>query len=188
MMYGLRKIWEDGIHHGFHWPLEVGAIAKCPDWNPEPVCGGGLHILPEGVGNYFLLEGDYWCVVEFDEEKMVRIGIDKAKVPECKIVYLSETPDGLKDFFDFNKFDPETIYRWAYRIGDRAIMRDKITDSHYAYLWACNIGDKNIMRDRITESAYAYYWAINKGDVEIMRNKVTEPYWKEKFNSEFGEI
>ena len=54
-MYGLRKINKDGIHHGFQWPLEVGAIVECPDWNPEPECGGGLHMLPEAIGNYDLL-------------------------------------------------------------------------------------------------------------------------------------
>ena len=104
-MYGLRKINKNGIHHNLIWPLEVGAVVKCPDWNPEPICGGGLYLLPEAIGNYGLLDGHYWCVVEFDEDQMVRIDHDKAKVPECKIVYLSENPDGLKHYFDFNKFD-----------------------------------------------------------------------------------
>ena len=40
------------------------------------------------------------CVIEFDEAKMVRIGHEKAKIEECKIVYLSESPDGLKDYFE----------------------------------------------------------------------------------------
>ena len=39
----------DGItYNGFRWPLEVDATVEAPDWNPEPVCGGGLHGWPWG--------------------------------------------------------------------------------------------------------------------------------------------
>ena len=55
--YGLRKINKDGIHYDFQWPLEVGAIAVAPDWNPEAECGGGLHLLPNAQGSYHLLDG-----------------------------------------------------------------------------------------------------------------------------------
>ena len=177
-MYGLRKINKDGMHYDFVWPLQVGAIVKCPDWNPAAECGGGLHMLPEGIGDYELLYGHYWCVVEFDENQMVRIDDQKAKVPECKIVYLSESPEGLKDFFDFNKFDSETAYYWAHYIGDKEIMIDRITDSQYAYWWALYIGDVEVMRDRITESKYAYLWARNIGDKEIMSKRITDEHWQ----------
>lgn len=163
-MYGLRKINQDGKHYDFKWPLEVGAVAKCPDWNPKPECGGGLHLLPEATGDYLLLDGHYWCVVEFDESQMVRIDGDKAKVPECRIVYLSENTDGLRKFFNFNKFDSETAYKWALKIGDREIMRDKITHNCHAYLWAFYIGDREIMRERIID-----------------------PFWINKFDKKFGE-
>ena len=38
-------------HGGFQWPMEVGAIVTAPDWNPKPVCGGGLHGLLNGGGD-----------------------------------------------------------------------------------------------------------------------------------------
>jgi hypothetical protein len=35
---------QDGRSYGgFQWPLTVGAEVSAPDWNPAPVCGGGLH-------------------------------------------------------------------------------------------------------------------------------------------------
>ena len=70
-MYGLRKIHKDGMHYGFQWPLEVGAVVSAPDWNPEAECGGGLHLLPNAQGDYSLLYGHYWAVVEFDESHYV---------------------------------------------------------------------------------------------------------------------
>lgn len=187
-MYGLRKIHKDGIHYNFQWPLEVGAVVKCPDWNPAPECGGGLHVLPEAIGDYDLLDGHYWCVVEFDENQMVRIGHDKAKVPECKIVYLSKKRNKLKDFFDFDKFNSLSAYGWACYIGGKKAMINKITDSEYAYLWACHIGHKKIMRDRITNSEYAYWWARNIGDKEIMRDRITDGKWAYWWAREIGDI
>ena len=41
-------------------------------------------------------------------------------------------------------------YYWARLIGDRDVMRDRVTDSYWAYEWARTIGDREIMRDRIT--------------------------------------
>ena len=128
-MYGLRKINKDGKHYDFQWPLEVGATAITPDWNPEPTCGGGLHLLPNAQGAYCLLDGYYWAVVEFDESKMVMIDGEKAKVPECKIVHLSETTDGLFKFFKDVKFDSRSAYGWAYYIGDREYMKQFVTDT-----------------------------------------------------------
>jgi hypothetical protein len=45
-------------HGGFEWPAEVGAIVEAPDWNPAPVCGGGLHGLIDGQGKATLLNTD----------------------------------------------------------------------------------------------------------------------------------
>ena len=35
--------------NGFKWPLTVGATVEAPDWNPAPICGGGLHGWPWGL-------------------------------------------------------------------------------------------------------------------------------------------
>ena len=134
MKYGLRKVNKDLQHYDFTWPDQVGSIAKCPDWNPQPECGGGLHFLPEAVGDYDLLSGHYWVVVEYDDTKAVAIDLDKAKVEECKIVYFSEDPSGLLEFFDANKLDSEHAYHWARDIGNHDVMIDRVTDSQWRNL------------------------------------------------------
>lgn len=53
----LRTCNKDGTsYNGFKWPLEVGAEVEAPDWNTKPKCGGGLHGLPWGVGDGWLLD------------------------------------------------------------------------------------------------------------------------------------
>lgn len=163
-MYGLRKINITGNHYDFQWPLEVGAVATAPDWNPSPECGGGLHVLPNARGSYWLLDGHYWAVVEFNESDLVMIGSDKGKVPSCKIVYLSESTNGLLNFFRDVKFEPENAYKWALHIGDRKHMKQFVTDPEWAYEWARDIGDREHMRQFITGSYWAYKWACDIGD------------------------
>ena len=46
----VKCVEKDGTsYNGFRWPLEVGASVEALDWNPEPVCGGGLHGWPWGL-------------------------------------------------------------------------------------------------------------------------------------------
>jgi hypothetical protein len=201
-MYGLRKIRKDGTncYNDFVWPLTVGAEVVAPDWNTARDCGGGLHCLPNAQGDWTLLRGEYWAVLEFDEKDMVQIGLNKCKVKKCKIVFLSENHEGMLTFFDASKFDSRTAYFWAKNIGNlkimidrittsyyaylcamyignREIMIDRITDSLWAYLWAMNIGNRDIMIDRIADSRWAYYWALYIGNRDIMIDRITDSYW-----------
>ena len=36
--------------NGFQHPMEVGGIVVAPDWDPQNVCGGGIHGWPLGLG------------------------------------------------------------------------------------------------------------------------------------------
>ena len=70
----------------FQWPLEVGAVVTAPDWNPNPVCGGGLHGLLNGLGesSHLSFAGDaIWWIVEADDA--VDIG-GKHKFRACRVV------------------------------------------------------------------------------------------------------
>ena len=107
-MYGLRKISKDGQnpYNFFIWPLIVGAEVEAPDWNPEPVCGGGLHCLVKGRGDWSLLCGDYWAVLEFDEKDIVYLHRGFCKVKKCKIVFLSENPSvEMLKYLDLDKIN-----------------------------------------------------------------------------------
>jgi len=84
--YMLRTCAADGTSHGgFRWPKE-GAVS-CPDWDPKPECGNGLHGLLWGGGNLSLLsnaDDAIWQIVEIEE--WVEIG-QKVKVPRGVVVY-----------------------------------------------------------------------------------------------------
>ena len=48
----LKTVHADGTAWGgFQWPLDEGAEVTAPDWDPTPVCGGGLHGLLNGAGS-----------------------------------------------------------------------------------------------------------------------------------------
>jgi len=73
---------------GFQWPSEVGAAVIAPDWNPEPVCGGGLHGLLWGQGDINLLCLDanaIFQVVAYEGEAVCIDG--KYKFPSCTLVF-----------------------------------------------------------------------------------------------------
>jgi len=85
--YMLRTCAADGTSHGgFKWP--ASGPVTCPDWDPKPECGNGLHGLLWGAGNASYLsqsEDAIWQIVEIQE--WVDIGGDKIKVPSGNVVY-----------------------------------------------------------------------------------------------------
>jgi hypothetical protein len=74
----LRTVKNDGSSsHGFVWPLEIGAVTRCPDPDPDPErdCGGGLHGLPWGEGDGSLLDWSVdrvGLVFEAQDDRIVR--------------------------------------------------------------------------------------------------------------------
>ena len=90
--YLLRTVRPDGISaYGFVWPLEEGAIAVAPDWDPAPECGGGLHGLPGGRGDAWLLDWSsnaVWLVVEALGAVVDLDG--KAKTERARVVHVGD--------------------------------------------------------------------------------------------------
>ena len=83
----LKTVAADGAADGdFVWPLEVGAEVTAPDWDPTPVCGGGLHGLLDGRGNGSLINWStdaVWIVAEIPDDETV-VDLDgKVKVRRC---------------------------------------------------------------------------------------------------------
>ena len=86
---------------GFQWP-ELGPV-ECPDWNPSPVCGGGLHGLLWGAGDWTLVDispDAVWKVVRVLESEIVDLG-GKVKFPRGEVVY-SGTRDGATGYIVAN--------------------------------------------------------------------------------------
>ena len=75
-------------HGGFQWPRS-GPV-ECPDWDPQPTCGNGLHGFAWGEGDWSLMSSApdaVWMVVEVMSDQIVKVGADKVKFPRGTVVY-----------------------------------------------------------------------------------------------------
>ena len=134
----LRKCQENGRSQNNFYYGKTDDIVTCPDWNPEPKCGNGLHGLLEGNGNWLLLEGSDWFVIEAKTEDIVEIDKDKCKSRTGKILFRGTTEKLRKSEFSakFNNLNSHAAYCWAINIGNIDLMINKVTDSKWAYHWA----------------------------------------------------
>jgi hypothetical protein len=83
-------------YNGFQWP-EKGPVS-CPDWDPAPKCGNGLHGLMWGDGDASLLSSSAdakWQVVKVEESKIVAINNQKCKFPEGEVVFTGSMADAM---------------------------------------------------------------------------------------------
>lgn len=96
---GLKVAYEDGkpeswyAPEGFRWNLTLGGETVAPDWDPEPVCGGGLHVWEWAQGNIRASSIWYrpdviWTAVEYETASTVDLK-EEIKVPKCKTVAVS---------------------------------------------------------------------------------------------------
>jgi hypothetical protein len=74
-------------HGGFQWPRS-GPV-ECPDWDPKPACGNGIHGLAWGNGDWSNTSRDadaVWMVVGVKTADLVWIGKDKVKFARGTVV------------------------------------------------------------------------------------------------------
>ena len=83
----------------FRWPRQ-GPV-ECADWSPEPKCGGGLHGLAWGQGDWSNLSqaaDAVWMVVEVATADLVHINDDgscKVKFPRGRVVFSGSRVDAM---------------------------------------------------------------------------------------------
>jgi hypothetical protein len=128
-------------YNGFVWP-ENGPVSA-PDWNPEPVCGGGLHGLLMGIGDISHLSRNSnakWFVVAVDSGSVVDLD-GKVKVPSGNVVYCGDR-DGALSFLVQNGGDVTKIPFTHQRCGDRSTLtggyRSTLTGGHRSTLTGGN--------------------------------------------------
>lgn len=171
----LRKCQKNGLSSNNFYYGKVGDIVTAPDWNPIPECGNGLHGLLEGNGEWLLLYGDDWLIIEANESDIVEIDECKCKFRTGKILFRGSKEELANSEFPHKlNLNSEAAYCWARRIGNHDVMIHKITESYYAYNWARYIGNHNVMMDKITDSKSAYYWAYYIGNHDVMMDKITD--------------
>jgi len=117
----LRTCKADGSSYGgFKWNLEIGDITEAPDWNPEPVCGGGLHGLLNGKGNGGHLdwsEDALWMVCEA-LGPIVDIN-RKIKTSKAKTLFVGDRK-GATDFLIASGCNPSEVVGAFITGGERS--------------------------------------------------------------------
>ena len=109
--YALRVCRADMTSRdGFVWPSEIGAVVKAPDWNPAPVCGGGLHGWLHGRGDpgstdYWRDPEARWLVLAVDAGRVVPLE-GKGKFPEATVAFVGDLVDAAAWLI---AHDPEAI-------------------------------------------------------------------------------
>jgi hypothetical protein len=90
--YVLRTVKADlTAYNGFVWPRS-GPVS-CPDWDPEPECGNGLHGLAQGEGSSSLFSSEpdvLWMVVRVRTSEMVKTDNGKVKFPRGTVIYVGD--------------------------------------------------------------------------------------------------
>jgi hypothetical protein len=85
----IRTCKADGTsYNGFKWP-ESGLV-ECPDWDPKPECGNGLHGLMWGDGDWSLINNANdakWQVVKVSPADIVKIDDSKVKFRKGEVVF-----------------------------------------------------------------------------------------------------
>ncbi len=110
---------------GFIWPEEVGSVVTCPDWDPDPFSGHGLHGLRPGdqeTGEWVTGPNAVWMVCSYDPETAVEYGT--VKVPSCVVEYVVDLKDGAPAKVTSwlrNRGVAEPIYRGESVVGDNSV-------------------------------------------------------------------
>lgn len=93
------EIWSR-VLRGEAWELDEPLVVECPDWNPNPVCGGGLHGWPWGIGvGVGRTPTPYALVFAADPTAVVQIdgdGDSKIKVRRARVVYVGHLADCMR--------------------------------------------------------------------------------------------
>lgn len=82
----LRTVSKDMTSHGGTFTWKKAGLVECKDWDPRPVCGGGLHGLERGIGDGLLLdwsESAMWLV--FKAKKSETVQINSAKTTSSRV-------------------------------------------------------------------------------------------------------
>lgn len=97
--YMLKTVGADmTAYGGFVWPTGGPAVAL--DWDPNPVCGNGLHGVLWGQGDGALLNWDAdakWLVVEIGDDTPI-VDLDgKVKIPHGFVVHCGDQLSATTD-------------------------------------------------------------------------------------------
>ena len=114
-------------HGGFQHPLTVGETVTEPNWNTEPICGGGIHGWPLNIGMGDGKEPDWsalWQVYGVKPEDVVPNvgGGAKCKFRTGALRYIGDWRGALE-------FIRPTLIRWTQQFRDNHATGDSSASS-----------------------------------------------------------
>jgi len=87
-MWMLRRSNNGKSYKGFQW-RPVGEWTEAPDWDPLPICGGGLHGNTKNCSGFWCDGKDLdFCAVE----NIVKIGSEKIKCQRAMVLLRNRLP------------------------------------------------------------------------------------------------
>jgi len=97
-------------YNGFKYPEKGKVVA--PNWDPEPICGGGIHGLIHETKMHYIQKNDIWLVLKYEKGTEVVIENEKIKVPYAWIVFVGTAEDAQKKFEELT----EKKYEYDYAV------------------------------------------------------------------------
>ena len=109
---------------------------------------------------------------------------------ECKkaLKYLEQFKDNDTIDTIAENIPEKWALEWAFRVGDKELMKKLIHTEKYALKWACWISDREYMKQFIYSDEYAYYWALNIGDREYMKQFIENENWAFYWAADIGDM
>jgi len=89
----LRRSDAGKSYGDFQW-APIGEWTEAPDWDPNPICGGGLHGNGPNSKGYWT-DGSDIDFCEIDPQDVVDLYGEKIKAKRSRILLRNELPDGL---------------------------------------------------------------------------------------------
>ena len=118
----LRTVSKDMTSHGGTFTWKKAGLVECKDWDPRPVCGGGLHGLERGIGDGLLLdwsESAMWLVFKAKKSETVQINSAKSKARRAWVIFCGAKAEAIQFLIDNGADASKIIGGQATASGDR---------------------------------------------------------------------
>lgn len=140
----LRTTALDGsAYGGFRWPTTAGVGVVAPDWDPAPVCGGGLHGALWGQGDavHLARHGNWtglWSVVVARGADVVDLG-GKVKVPRAWVAHVGDQASATE--YVYTRSPTSAVIGVTLTGGDDSTLTWRVWDGMVWRLYTVYIGE-----------------------------------------------
>jgi len=147
-------------YNGFKYPKKGKVVA--PDWDPAPICGGGIHGLIHETEEHYIENNDIWLVLKYEKGTEVVIDNNKIKVPYAWIIFAGTAEEAQKKFKELTGKE----YQYDYTIqtaGYKSIQKAENWSTQIAGYKSTQIaGNWSTQKAEYESTQKAGIWSIQK--------------------------